>query len=249
MPAAGGNHTVLLRCDGRAVACGDNSHGQCDLPDLDAGASYVQVAAGSGHTVLLRSDGRAVACGDNRRGQCDLPEQELGAAYCQVAAGSAHTVLLRRDGRAVACGDNQHGQCDLPELEPGASYVQAALGHRHTVLLRSDGRAVACGWNHDGRCDLPELGPGLSYRPSGALRDLVLQLRVERSTSGRTATCRSLLTGDALATWTVSEAPHDAMALAQVRKELGRPGSRVRVVLPDGSLLSERCTWEELFQA
>jgi len=32
--AAGGIHTVLLRSDGSAVACGGNNYGQCDTPPL-----------------------------------------------------------------------------------------------------------------------------------------------------------------------------------------------------------------------
>ena len=36
MVAAGFRHTVLLRSDGRAVACGWNADGQCDLPALQS---------------------------------------------------------------------------------------------------------------------------------------------------------------------------------------------------------------------
>ena len=41
MDAAGDAHTVLLRSDGPAVACGSNFDGQCDLPALDGGRTYV----------------------------------------------------------------------------------------------------------------------------------------------------------------------------------------------------------------
>ena len=61
--SAGFGHTVLLRSDGRAVACGNNSLLQCKIPALDKGVTYTQISAGHEHTVLLRSDGRAVACG------------------------------------------------------------------------------------------------------------------------------------------------------------------------------------------
>jgi hypothetical protein len=66
-------HTVLLRSDGNAIACGGNSAGQCDIPPLDGEMSYIQVSAGAEHTVLLRSDGNVVACGRNDEGQCDIP--------------------------------------------------------------------------------------------------------------------------------------------------------------------------------
>merc|ERR1712232_233225 len=73
--AAGSDHTVLLRSDGSAVACGGNAKGQCDIPALDGQLSYTQVAAGHSHTVLLRSDGSAVACGANGSGECSIPGQ------------------------------------------------------------------------------------------------------------------------------------------------------------------------------
>merc|ERR1712159_978354 len=74
--AAGVCHTVLLKSDGTAVACGHNRNGQCSIPPLDEGLTYTQVAAGACHTVLLKSDGTAVACGNNRKGQCSIPPLE-----------------------------------------------------------------------------------------------------------------------------------------------------------------------------
>lgn len=37
--SAGSEHTVLLRCDGMAVAFGSNRFGQCNVPELEIGAS------------------------------------------------------------------------------------------------------------------------------------------------------------------------------------------------------------------
>jgi len=140
--AAGGDHTVLLRSDGTAVACGLNDEGQCDLPALEEGVIYTQIAAGAFHTVLLRSDGTAVACGRNNEGQCDLPALEGGVFYTQVAAGECHhTVLLRSDGTAVACGCNKCEQCDLPALEGGPTYI-CTLGRRLILQASLDGTAM-----------------------------------------------------------------------------------------------------------
>eukprot|EP00438_Fugacium_kawagutii_P027414 Skav212003 [mRNA] locus=scaffold304:157332:157943:+ [translate_table: standard] len=122
-------HTVLLRSDGSAVACGWNDHGQCNLPRLEEGLSYTQVAAGRTHTVLLRSDGRVVACGDNADGQCAVRRLEEGLSYTHIAAGDHHTVLLRSDGSAIAFGRVAEGQCDIPKLEPGVFYVGDGLSH------------------------------------------------------------------------------------------------------------------------
>ena len=111
MVSAGFDHTVLLRSDGEAVACGLNDFGQCDIPCLEDGIKYTQVSAGQQYSVLLRSDGIAVACGMIFFGQCDIPPLPDGMTYTQVSAGLYHTVLLRSDGIAVACGTSK--QCDI----------------------------------------------------------------------------------------------------------------------------------------
>ena len=80
--------TLLLRSDGTAVACGDNSSGEFEIPALDEGISYIQVSAGTYHSVLLRSDGHAVACGSNTEGQCNIPPLDKGLRYTQVVRRS-----------------------------------------------------------------------------------------------------------------------------------------------------------------
>ena len=85
-------HTVLLRNDGTAVACGENRFEQCNLPALDEGLTYTQVAAGGFHTVLLRSDGTAVACGRNDDEQCSLPALDEGLTYTR---SQTHSIVLQ----------------------------------------------------------------------------------------------------------------------------------------------------------
>ena len=155
--------SVLLRTDGRAVACGNNENGQCDLPPLKGDLSYIKVSAGGAHTLLLQSDGSAVACGRNHVGQCNVPPLNHGMTYVGVSAGAQHTVLLRSDGSSVACGGKRCGQCALPPLDDGVKYIQVSAGAYHTVLLRSDGLAVACGLKKSGQCNIPPLKAGTSY--------------------------------------------------------------------------------------
>ena len=191
MESAGLEHTVLLRSDGQAVACGCNSDGQCNIPPLDEGISYSQVSAGTSHTVLLRSDGQAVACGQNSDGRCSIPPLDEGLSYSQVSAGGSHTVLLRSDGQAVACGDNFAGQCGIPSLDEGPSYSQVCAGQSHTVLLRSDGQAVACGDNSIGQCNIPPLDEGLSYSQVSAGQMHTMLLRSD----GQAVACGAHLVG------------------------------------------------------
>ena len=72
---------MLIRSDGCAVAVGDNPYEQCNIPPLNEGMTYTQVAAGAYHTVLLRSDGCAVAIGDINFEKCNIVSPEPGIRY------------------------------------------------------------------------------------------------------------------------------------------------------------------------
>jgi hypothetical protein len=121
--AAGSEHTVMIRSDGFAVACGWNVDGQCNVPDLPAGMRYVAAAAKGNQTVLIRSDGSAVAFGCNWKGACNIEALPARMRYVAVSAGGFHTLLFRNDGKVLACGDNGHGRCVVPQLLAGAEYV------------------------------------------------------------------------------------------------------------------------------
>lgn len=121
---------MLLRSDGRTVACGLRDHGQCNIPPLDDGFFYIRVSASTFHTVLLRSDGTAVACGSNHAGQCSVPPLDEGTFYTEVSTYRFHTVLLRSDGRAVACGRNNYGQCSIPSLKSWRELLTFAAASR-----------------------------------------------------------------------------------------------------------------------
>ena len=149
--SAGGIHTVLLRSDGQAVACGQYAR-TVQYPTRDEGLSYSQVSAGKSHTVLLRSDGQAVACGFNSHGQCNMPPLDEGIAYSQVFAGDTHTVLLRSDGQAVACGSELFGKCNIPSLQSVHDLFprgSASPSNRYVfdfTIFPVLGKTVLCKW-------------------------------------------------------------------------------------------------------
>jgi len=122
MAAAGQDHSVLLKSDATVAAFGENLDGQCDIPALAEGATYIEIAGGGDHTVLLVGDGTAIACGRNEDGQCNIPALAEGVTYTQISAGSDHTLLLLSDGTAVACGSDFDGQCSIPALADGEAY-------------------------------------------------------------------------------------------------------------------------------
>jgi hypothetical protein len=234
----GDSHTVLLRSDGNAVACGNNEDGQCDIPPLDAGMSYTQVSAGGDHTVLLRSDGSAIACGNNLFGQVDIPPLEQGICYTQVSAGMTHTVLLRSDGCAVACGNNIPGQCDIPPLNEGVVYTQVSAGGVFTVFLQSNGVAVASGFNED----IPSTEAGTCYVGDMPLaRDFVVQLDFVHQDGAIKLTCSSPMTGEEVLHLNegMSDLAWDTHKL--LARELNVNLQNLKVVLPDGQLLASTC--------
>lgn len=147
----GRGHTVLFLS--QAVACVDKGFGQCDLPELEAAASYAQVSTGGDHnaaTVWRWRVGTTAA---------SSVELELGAIYVQVPAVGDHMVLSRSDGAVETCGGNDRWECDIPELRPRASYAQALAGWAHMLLLRNNGMAVACGRNLESQGDLWKSSP------------------------------------------------------------------------------------------
>lgn len=211
--SAGLDHSLALRCDGTVEAWGNNDFGQCDVPPLPAGLTYVEVSAGGaradgydstyGLSVARRSDGSVVAWGDNIHGQHDVPALPAGLTYVEVAAGSLHALARRSDGSVVAWGDNTYGQRDVPALPAGLSYVQISAGGwndevtdwslwgsytathpSHSVALRSDGVVVAWGSNSHGQTSVPPLPSGLEYVEVSAGSDHVVARRSDGSVVG-----------------------------------------------------------------
>jgi len=125
---------VARRSDNSIVAWGDNTYGQCNVPTLPTGLSYVEVAGGGRHTVARRSDGNAVAWGFNDQGACNVPALPTGLTYVRVAASIRGTVARRSDGSIVAWGDNSYDQRYIPAIPSGLTYVEVAAAGAHTVV-------------------------------------------------------------------------------------------------------------------
>lgn len=139
--AAGLNHMLALKDDGRVLAWGDNSFSQTKV---SAGLSeVVAIAAGGNHSVALKRDGTLVAWGDNLLDQTIIPAGLKPATA--IAAGANHTVILENDGTVVAWGDNGYGQTNVPAGLSGVTAIAAGVGH--TVALTSEGKVVVWGAN------------------------------------------------------------------------------------------------------
>ncbi len=144
--AAGAWHNLALRTDGKVVAWGNDSSGQCDVPaTLQNAQDAVAIAAGGYHSLAIRLNGTVIAWGANDDGQTNVPVGLTGVVG--VAAGAWHSVALCTDGTVLVWGDNSFGQTNQP---PGLTNVTAvAAGGNHTLALKADGMVVAWGENTD----------------------------------------------------------------------------------------------------
>lgn len=145
MVAASSGHTVGLKDNGRVLAIGDNSAGQCDVGSW---RGITQVSAGWGYTVGLKSDGTVVPVGNNEDLQCNV---RGWGNIIQVVAGGIHTAGLKSDGTVVAVGLDYQGQCSVVGW---TDIIQIEAGWNHTVGLKSNGTVVAVGLNNRGQCDV-----------------------------------------------------------------------------------------------
>ncbi len=162
---AGGYHCLALTVDGKLIAWGENSNGQCTTP---FGNNFVAISAGLYHNLALRSDGTVVAWGDNARGQSSVP---LRTKFLAVGAGFWHSLGVRTDGTLVAWGWNQYGQRDVP---PGRDYTEVAGGLYHSLALKTDRSLVAWGGNDDGQSTVPP-GNDFVHIAAGGMHSLALK--------------------------------------------------------------------------
>lgn len=142
--AAGDSHFLLARKTGTVLAWGDNSQGQCQVPD--GLAEVTSVAAGKWHSLALKKDGTVVAWGDNRLGQCQVPEGL--AKVKRIRAGWFHSIALLEDGSLRAWGFNYDHQTEIPRNLPPVKDVRAGAAHTIALLENGDVRvwgSDACG--------------------------------------------------------------------------------------------------------
>lgn len=173
--ACGLDHVAVLLRDGRLLAMGRDTHGQCRAEELnrelsgmgsrDPAGGFRTVACGYEHTVAVRGDGRVYAVGQNQYGQCDTRDWR---GIHAVACGVRHTVGLAEDGTAVAVGDDRYGQCNVRHWH---DVCAVACGEFHTVALQSDGRVMAVGDDRLGQCRVEDLEDvvGIACLPDATL--------------------------------------------------------------------------------
>ena len=170
--AAGVNHSMILKTDGTAWACGSNYNGQLGDGSGTNQPTPVQVmsdvkslAAGSSFSLFLKTDATLWACGHNALGQLGdgtttnqpTPVQVMGDVK-SMAGGGTYSLFLKTDGTLWTCGHNDFGQLGdstttnrVPPMQVMNDVQSIAAGECHTLILKTDATLWVCGFNMYGQ--------------------------------------------------------------------------------------------------
>lgn len=108
----GKGHTVGLKSNGKVVAIGDNSWGQCNVKGWK---NIIKVVAGDWYTVGLNDNGQVLVTGKNRPNTRYIEEDVLEKANSKkdivdIAAGYGQTILLHKNGSITSFGFDEEGK-------------------------------------------------------------------------------------------------------------------------------------------
>ena len=152
---------VPLYAVGEITAWGNNSYGQCNVPEPNI--NFAAIDTGSYHSLGLKQDCSIVAWGNNSYGQCNVPAPNT--SFIAISAGNSHSLGLKRNGSVVAWGWNNYGQCNVPW--PNTDFKAIAAGNGHSLGLKADGSIVAWGYNFWGECNVPLPNTGFTAIAAG----------------------------------------------------------------------------------
>lgn len=143
-------HNLILQNDGTVYAFGDNSDGQCNVPNnLN---NVIKVAAGQYFSLALKNDGTVVGWGRNSNNQIDIPNI---SNIIEIAAGNNHGLALASDGTLYGWGSNFFNQISIPSNLSNIASI--AAGTDISIILLSDGTVTQFG-----KFDFPSPPNGLT---------------------------------------------------------------------------------------
>jgi hypothetical protein len=196
--AAGFQHSLALRSDGRVLAWGRGLFGALGdgtttdrsvptlVPDL---TDVVAIDAGVGYSLAIRSDGSVWEWGRRTYGQPDqlVPAQAGQIVATRIGTGYEHRLAIA-DGGVQTWGTNSYFQLgdgtQTTRWTPGpaplfAGAIQAEGGIGHSVVLRPNGAVQTIGLN-----DYGQLGDGTIGGWNGSLRNVSLPAGIRQIGAG-----------------------------------------------------------------
>jgi len=114
--SAGYFHTLALNEDGRVYAWGDNTYGQCNVPDA-ALEGVISIAAGQSHSMAIKADGTLITWGGGSGvpGEVEEAPSMQSLHLTDISAGGYHSLGLIPS----SMDDNQNGIPDWWEIQYG----------------------------------------------------------------------------------------------------------------------------------
>lgn len=135
--AAGGNYTVGLLSNGRAVATTftpDNRNSRTRRRNyVEQWENLVKVSAGLNHTVGLKRDGTCYSVGDTRGNKCTVANWR---DIVDICAGEYHTLGLRADGTVICTGFL------APAVRDWKNIIAIDVGKNFVVGMDADGNVM-----------------------------------------------------------------------------------------------------------
>lgn len=177
-------HSIFLKSDGTAWACGSNESGDLgdgtiiqrnDPVQIPSLSGITKVAAGQYHSLFLKNDSTVWTCGSNGYGELGkgtfdpnahpVPTKVISlTGIIAIAGAEAFSLFLKNNGTVWACGINIIGQLGdgtasdrhAPiQVSSVNNIISIAAGRHHSLFLKDDGTVWACGGN-----GLGQLGDG-----------------------------------------------------------------------------------------
>jgi alpha-tubulin suppressor-like RCC1 family protein len=132
--AAGYDFYLALKTDGTLASWGNNSSGQCNVPN---GNHYTSISAGDDFGVAIKTDGSLIAWGS-------LTAVPTGNDYIEISSGTDYFLALKGNGTITYGGYSNHV---TPAIPAGSDFVAVSAGSDHALALRSNGSIVSWGYN------------------------------------------------------------------------------------------------------
>lgn len=156
--AAGYAHLAVINANGAIEVGGDNTYGQCGMPDGLKGVKVKAVAAGSYHTLALTEDGRVFAWG-SASGNGAIEHVSIPAEVTAVqgnikliAAGSQVSAVVTNSNQVIVWGVDEW---NLQNVPAGLGNIAAmTIGYNCAVVLNDEGNVTV--WGNSACTTIPD---------------------------------------------------------------------------------------------
>ncbi len=147
--AVGGDHIAVVKADGTVEAWGDNTYGQCDVPE---GLADVKALAASIYaTLALKNDGTVVAWGSNFNSSGEIVAVNIPDTVGTVqgnikliAAGGAALAVVTESNQVIVWSKQLPNSQQTDIL---SNVVAVAVNSVDTMVVNEDGNVIAWGSN------------------------------------------------------------------------------------------------------